>query len=145
VGIAHHHLTGLAWQAIDCNPSGSGMHSNYANAISTCMVFSRSIPTRKEAATETKIYMGGFSQRCLHLFNYISIIHRTLLIQMFMSQNVCLKLDLEKISSADFWSTSLSFNIQDSRQQVLIVMTNDKLLCSSPLPGNTLVVTHYDR
>lgn len=64
---------------------------------------------------------------------------------MFTSQNECLKLDLGKISSADFWSTSLSFNNQASKQQVLIVMTNDKLLCSSPLPRNTLGITHYDR
>lgn len=108
--------------------------------------FSRSIPKREEAATETKIYMGGFSSKsCLHLFNYILVIHRTLLIQTFTSHNVYLKLDLGKISSAGFWSTSFSFNIQASKQQVLIVMTNDKLICSSPLLGNMLVITCYDR
>lgn len=137
---------GWHWQAVNCNISGSEIDSNYVNVISTGMAFSRSIPKREEDATETNLYMGGFSSKsCLHLFNYIRVIHRTLLIQMFTSHNVYLKLDLGKISSAGFWSTSLSFNIQASKQQVLIVMTNDKLLCSFPLPGNTLVITRYDR
>lgn len=46
-----------------------------------------------------------------------------------MTHNEYIKLNLGKISSADFQSTILSFSIQASKQQVLIVMTYDKLLC----------------